>query len=138
MSYGAEFVDYTPKWRCHDCNAEPGELHHPGCDMEVCPRCGGQAIGCDCVESAEPVPEWSPEPWPWLCSDCGVDCAEIRESYMVQDELWPPDASVLCVGCLEKRLGRRLGPDDFRASGGWRDSSMSERLRDRLRDEGPT
>lgn len=34
--------------RCHDCGAKPGHLHHPGCDMERCPKCGSQAIGCDC------------------------------------------------------------------------------------------
>lgn len=35
---------------CHDCNAARGALHHPGCDMERCPACGGQLIGCDCGE----------------------------------------------------------------------------------------
>lgn len=34
--------------RCHDCNASPGTLHMPGCDMEECPNCGGQAFACDC------------------------------------------------------------------------------------------
>lgn len=27
--------------RCHDCNVLPGYFHHPGCDVEECPRCGG-------------------------------------------------------------------------------------------------
>lgn len=35
---------------CHDCNVRPGQLHHPGCDMERCPKCGGQAIGCGCAD----------------------------------------------------------------------------------------
>lgn len=34
--------------RCHDCGAKNNQLHHPGCDMELCPKCGGQAISCDC------------------------------------------------------------------------------------------
>ena len=36
--------------RCHDCNIvnQDGNLHHYGCDMERCPKCGGQLISCDC------------------------------------------------------------------------------------------
>jgi hypothetical protein len=35
--------------RCHDCNVVAGGMHHPGCDMERCPRCQGQLIGCGCL-----------------------------------------------------------------------------------------
>jgi hypothetical protein len=38
------------RYDCHDCGTPPGGLHHPGCDMERCPRCGGQAIACNCDE----------------------------------------------------------------------------------------
>lgn len=31
---------------CRDCNAGEGEPHHPGCDTERCPECGGQMLGC--------------------------------------------------------------------------------------------
>jgi hypothetical protein len=34
--------------RCHDCGAEPGELHHAFCDWEECPSCGAQSLACDC------------------------------------------------------------------------------------------
>lgn len=39
--------------RCHDCGIERGGVHHPGCDMERCPRCGGQLIGCGCLDEEE-------------------------------------------------------------------------------------
>ena len=38
--------------RCHDCGIAIGGYHHPGCDMEVCPKCGGQLISCGCLDNA--------------------------------------------------------------------------------------
>jgi hypothetical protein len=34
---------------CLDCEAEDGQIHELGCDVETCPRCGGQLISCGCV-----------------------------------------------------------------------------------------
>ncbi len=39
------FMDDEP---CGDCGAEPGHHHHWRCDMEKCPKCGGQLISCRC------------------------------------------------------------------------------------------
>jgi hypothetical protein len=49
------------------------------------------------------------------CLDCGIDTYEAGEYYVVRDEIWPlpVDGGMLCVGCLEKRLGRRLQRADF-------------------------
>jgi hypothetical protein len=49
------------------------------------------------------------------CVDCGVDTVKAGEMYMVLDEVWPLDqlGGMLCVGCLESRIGRRLTPADF-------------------------
>jgi hypothetical protein len=38
----------SPHSLCRDCGAAVGELHVPTCCWEQCPRCGGQAISCDC------------------------------------------------------------------------------------------
>lgn len=43
---------YDVNNRCHDCNIvnKEGNFHHPGCDIERCPKCGGQNISCGCGE----------------------------------------------------------------------------------------
>lgn len=41
--------------RCPDCNCQLEEFHHPGCDQEECPKCGFQAIGCECSDPQEGV-----------------------------------------------------------------------------------
>ena len=93
----------------------------------------------------EITPKGAPPTWlaemkdrsSFLCLDCGVDTDAIDEYYRVTNELWaranPDRAGMLCIGCLEKRLGRELTPDDFRC---WddRDHPKSERLLKRLGD----
>ena len=83
-----------------------------------------------------------PTPETWNCVVCGVDTApgypgrakmmrnfkrygfsksivDLRsEIYTVHNAVWKrarmkPDGGCLCIGCLEKRLGRRLRPTDF-------------------------
>jgi coenzyme F420-reducing hydrogenase beta subunit len=51
-----------------------------------------------------------------LCADCGVCTYCAGEYYMVRDELWRKYGAgdgMLCVGCLERRVGRRLEGTDF-------------------------
>jgi hypothetical protein len=50
------------------------------------------------------------------CTDCGADTEELREYYMVHDRIWREAGmrrGYLCIGCLERRLGRELTPGDF-------------------------
>jgi hypothetical protein len=54
----------------------------------------------------------------FLCVDCDRCVDAIDEyAYMVTDELWQSlrvsTDAMLCIGCLERRVGRELEPDDF-------------------------
>jgi hypothetical protein len=54
----------------------------------------------------------------WNCVDCQVNTSKINEYYSVNDAIHEQagltyDES-LCIGCLEKRIGRRLYSSDFR------------------------
>lgn len=37
-----------PNGRCGDCGIKHGGVHHYGCDVERCPKCGLQLISCGC------------------------------------------------------------------------------------------
>jgi hypothetical protein len=65
------------------------------------------------------------------CHDCGTDTAPCTGKrgcrhkgrwewgYMIHDSLWAAAGAgdgFLCIGCLERRLGRRLTPADFTAA----------------------
>lgn len=47
------------------------------------------------------------------CNDCGVHTLDIGEYYMVRGDVWPAGAHMLCIACLESRIGRSLTPQDF-------------------------
>lgn len=51
------------------------------------------------------------------CMDCAMCTLCNDEYYMVQNELWseaiPEKHGMICIGCIEQRLGRLLTKDDF-------------------------
>ena len=51
------------------------------------------------------------------CAACSINTLHINEYYMVTDEVWqaawPRQRGMLCIGCLENRLGRELTASDF-------------------------
>lgn len=53
----------------------------------------------------------------FLCLDCEQDTGKMYEFYFVHTELWLSAVGskdgMLCIGCLEARLGRMLDSHDF-------------------------
>ena len=48
----------------------------------------------------------------------GVECPHDHTSYMVHDSVWRTEAGlgsndVMCINCLQKRIGRKLIAEDF-------------------------
>ena len=90
---------------------------------------------------------------PWIpfcrsnCADCGIGTVTLGDWYMVRGEVWEsawagcrkpwhsvPGQEILCIACLERRLGRELARADF-TDAPINDptcSLLSDRLRDRL------
>ncbi len=51
--------DWDPTIRdCNDCNATVGLLHHPGCDLEECPKCHDQFFASECFWEVRGALSW--------------------------------------------------------------------------------
>lgn len=82
----------------------------------------------------------------FICGDCGSNTLDMREYYVVNKCLWRDFGNglgMLCVGCFEKRLGRKLTTSDFLPSYlMWvpylpQNKHLSSRLKQRIRAEVP-
>jgi len=73
-----------------------------------------------------------------VCVDCGVDTIEAKEYYMVTDGCWKRAGigkydGMLCIGCLESRLGKKLTPRNFSECPlNWRNALVPDYASDRL------
>lgn len=87
------------------------------------------------------------------CSDCGIGTITAGEWYMVRNEVWEqawrgrlkpwhraPGQQILCIACLERRIGRTLVSCDFSDApvNALVDGNKSQRLRARLMATDPT
>jgi len=100
-----DLTGITPEsWTCIDCgiNTAPGVPTR--IEMERRYRASAAAKLLSATGEAPPLAT--------LCPD------DTWEVYTVRDAVWKaadmaPMGGCLCIGCLEKRLGRRLKPKDF-------------------------
>lgn len=69
---------------CPDCAVLPGENHVPGCDVERCPACRGQALSCGCGWDGH-----TPPPLPWTGTWPGErEAADLGWFCVMTDEGW--------------------------------------------------
>lgn len=104
---------------CHDCSCKEGELHDCSlnCDMEVCPKCKGQLLSCNCRVKDMTCDNkfikikkeaFRREPYfqqVFCCERCGKIFPDDK---MVSDKEWKficgatyPLDCILCVECME-------------------------------------
>ena len=78
---------------------------------------------CECRSIVEPLLESDPHPprppFSSKCADCDIDTMgdSSHEMYMVHGSVWREsgacECKLLCIGCLERRIGRLLHSGDF-------------------------
>lgn len=54
VPYGISAEDIDSGDKCPDCGVAVYGYHHPGCDREICPVCGGRVLSCDCNDNISP------------------------------------------------------------------------------------
>jgi hypothetical protein len=141
VRYGGEDGGPFPE-PCHDCGVQLGQYHVEFvCDMEQCPRCGGQVIGCDCPydsdapeDQAASARDEAPPPSPVVMAEllvrirpdvegCSLFC-EVANGRLqpLQPDSLPSDAAAIVVTFVRKGLR------------GWESEEPARQLSERLRD----
>ena len=78
---------------CPDCGARVGRKHKDGCDVERCPHCGGQALGCIGFDPNDSRREPWTGKWPGE-----ADCE--RLGFLVGGDRSLPDINRLFAECV--------------------------------------
>lgn len=71
----------------------------------------------------------------YTCIGCSKDTNKMNEYYMVTNNIWRKFGAgdkMLCVGCLEDKMGRKLDTYDFISAPVNYTGVKSDRLRDRI------
>jgi hypothetical protein len=89
---------------CPDCGAGLGRKHKTGCDVERCPHCGGEALGCTAFDPNDPRRESWTGNWPGE-SDCE------RLGFFVGGDRSLPDINRLFAECVWNPDRQRWEPD---------------------------
>jgi hypothetical protein len=95
---------------CPDCGVPLGRKHEEWCDVQRCPHCGGQALGCVGFDPNDPGREPRTGKWPGE-----ADCE--RLGYFVNDDRDFPDLDRLFRECDWNRERQRWEDRPTRAEG---------------------
>lgn len=116
VTYGDEADDWgAAEGRpCHDCNVGPGQPHHDGCDVERCPTCGRQMLGCldpgvddaghELAKQLAEMQGYPPCGWQYLASNVEADDDPIVKV------LWKDEGDFGFISTVRRSEMRGLDP----------------------------
>lgn len=82
---------------------------------ETCVDCERPYDECECDDESYDFGAWLADEG-WWCVDCEVHTGVVGDYYMIHKHLWAEFGcgdGMLCIACLERRMGRILTPSDF-------------------------